>query len=380
MSGSRQPVRIAIIGGGLMGREAAVAFQRWPGLVDHSCQPELAVVADPSPTARRWFDDQGIETVDDHRRVLDDDSIELVYVAVPHDLHETVYIDCLEAGKDLFAEKPFGIDLGAAGRIQAAVQHTGRFVRCSSEMPFYPGAQMAIDLAASGALGDVIEVRSAFLHSSDLNLDKPLNWKRQRSVCGDIGVMGDLGMHAVHAPFRIGWWPTSVRGVLQDLVPERPDGAGRLAACDTYENATLSCRVTSPNIFPMTIETKRIAPGQMNTWVFHAMGMEGGVRFSTRNPATVDRFRVDDGGNQVWEELQPGHRTVFETITGRIFEFGFADALLQMWAAFLAERAGELGGRFGCVTPEEAVASHGLFDAALRSHLDDSVVAVELVP
>ena len=39
-----------------------------------------------------------------------------------------------------------------------------------------------------------------------------------------------------------------------------------------------------------------------------------------------------------------------------------------MWAAFLAERAGKLENRFGCVTPEEAVQSHRLFDAALRSH------------
>jgi predicted dehydrogenase len=38
-----------------------------------------------------------------------------------------------------------------------------------------------------------------------------------------------------------------------------------------------------------------------------------------------------------------------------------------MWAAFLAERAGALNGRFGCATPEEALTSHRLFAAALRS-------------
>jgi hypothetical protein len=39
-----------------------------------------------------------------------------------------------------------------------------------------------------------------------------------------------------------------------------------------------------------------------------------------------------------------------------------------MWAAFRAERAGALDGRFGCATPREALASHEVFDAALRSH------------
>ena len=43
-------------------------------------------------------------------------------------------------------------------------------------------------------------------------------------------------------------------------------------------------------------------------------------------------------------------------MTGPIFEFGFSDAILQMWAAFLAERDGALGDRLGCVTPAEALA------------------------
>jgi len=48
-----------------------------------------------------------------------------------------------------------------------------------------------------------------------------------------------------------------------------------------------------------------------------------------------------------------------------------------MWAAFLAEREGQLGERFGCVMPEEAVLSHRLFDAALKSHESKSVVTLE---
>ena len=42
----------------------------------------------------------------------------------------------------------------------------------------------------------------------------------------------------------------------------------------------------------------------------------------------------------------------------------------QMWAAFVAEREGLLGDRFGCATPDEAVASHEIFAAALRSHAE----------
>ena len=64
----------------------------------------------------------------------------------------------------------------------------------------------------------------------------------------------------------------------------------------------------------------------------------------------------------------------FKTITGGIFEPGFPDLLQQMWAAFLAERAGKLGEAFGCATPDEAVASHEWWAAALESQRHRSVV------
>ena len=53
------------------------------------------------------------------------------------------------------------------------------------------------------------------------------------------------------------------------------------------------------------------------------------------------------------------------------------DLNLQMWAAYAAERAGKLDTRFGCATPEEAVQNHELWQAALKSHAEKSVVELE---
>ncbi|MGO7888755.1 gfo/Idh/MocA family oxidoreductase, partial [Rhizobium ruizarguesonis] len=78
-------------------------------------------------------------------------------------------------------------------------------VRCSSEMPFFPGAQKVIELAKSGEMGDIIEVEAGFLHSSDIDRQKAINWKRMAEVNGNYGCMGDLGMHVLHVPLRLGW-------------------------------------------------------------------------------------------------------------------------------------------------------------------------------
>ncbi len=373
-------IKLGIIGGGLMGREMASAIGRWAALTDAPVRLELTAVCDLSDKVREWF--QRIPSVKlltaSHRELLASD-VDVVYVAVPHHLHEELYLDVLRAGKDLFAEKPFGIDLAAARKIRDTARELGRFVRCSSELPFFPGAQKAIRYLRTAQLGHLLEIRSGFWHASDLDPTKPINWKRQVKFCGEIGVMGDLGMHTVHVPFRLGWKPSRVYAQLQKIYPQRPDGKGGMAECDTWDNALLHCDVPvagHPNgTVPMRIETKRLAPGEMNSWYLEVYGTEGGVRFSTKETKTVWQFRR--GKEQVWERYDAGmSESAFPVVTGGIFEAGFADSFQQMLAAFAAERAGALGDRFGCATPDEAVLSHELFAAALRSHAEKRAIEV----
>ena len=162
---------------------------------------------------------------------------------MPHNLHEELYIAAANAGRDFLGEKPFGIDLAAAERIVAAVDASDGFVRVSSEMPFFPGAQRAYAYAASGALGEILDVRSQFAHSSDIDRTKSINWKRRVETCGEIGVMGDLGMHVAHVPLRLGYRPGTVYSMLDNVVLERPGPDGSPVACDTWDNALLACRV-----------------------------------------------------------------------------------------------------------------------------------------
>ncbi len=364
-------VGIGIIGGGLMGREIASAFTRWCALVDMPVKPELRAVADLNPAALEWF--KQIDTAElltvDYKELLASDDIDVVYVAVPHNLHESIYLDVLSAGKDLLAEKPFGIDITAAQSIRDAAAESGCFVRCSSEFPFMPGAQRAFEYAKSGKCGRILEAVSGFHHASDLDATKAANWKRLSKTCGEVGVLGDLGMHACHLPLRLGWKPSRLFAQLSKGYPERPDGKGGSAKCDTWDNALLNTWIeikSQPEHFPLRLEMKRLAPGETNTWFFEVTGTEGGVRYSTKYPKTLETF-TRNGSEQQWQRTDLGFGVPFKTVTGGIFEVGFPDIIQQMWAAYLVEREGALGDRFGCVTPDEAVGSQEIFAAALAS-------------
>lgn len=360
-----------------MGKEAASAFGRWFVLNDFPVKAVLTAVCDLNSNVLSWY--ENISTVElltkDYKQLLALESVDVVYVALPHNLHREVYIDVLRAGKDLLGEKPFGIDLESAIEIKNEAERLGRFVRCSSEMPFLPGPQRVIKEVLSGNIGKIIEVNAGFLHSSDMDTNKPINWKRQNKYCGQIGVMGDLGMHVLHVPLRLGWKPKIVFSQLQKIITRRPDGKGGWAECDTWNNATLSTSISIDNEpVPMRLEMKRLAPGETNSWFIEVLGLNGGVRYCTKDMKALWIFEC--GEEQAWKRIDLGFKMAFPAITGGIFEPGFPDCFMQMIAAFIAEREGFLNGRFGCVTPEEAVEAHAIFAAALESFHSNAVVSL----
>ncbi|MEN8256205.1 MAG: Gfo/Idh/MocA family oxidoreductase, partial [Verrucomicrobiota bacterium] len=367
----------------LMGREFGSAVARWCHLSDMDVRPEIVAVCDTNETLTAWFKDNFSsvgQVVADYKELLANPDVDAVYIAVPHNLHAEFYCAAIEAGKHLLGEKPFGIDKEANDQIMECIEkHPDVFVRCSSESPFFPAMQRIGAMIESGAFGQLIEVNSGFLHCSDMDVDKPINWKRLLKFNGEYGCMGDLGMHACHMPFRAGWLPKDVRAVLSNIVPERPDGKGGVAECETWDNATLLCTATdgNGNDFPLTIKTQRIAPGNTNTWYLEVLGTKGSARWSSKQINTLETMEYT-GGEQAWQVIDMGHQMAHKSITGGIFEAGFSDSILQMWAAFLYElEHGKPISRFaGCVTPDEVALSHSLFSAALLSQREGSTAMV----
>ncbi|MCD4825425.1 MAG: Gfo/Idh/MocA family oxidoreductase, partial [Phycisphaerae bacterium] len=350
-------VKFGIIGCGLMGREFASAAARWCHLPEMNVKPEVVAICDTNEALLDWYTDNFAsikQVTSDYKELLANDEIDAVYCAVPHNLHQQIYCDIISAGKALLGEKPFGIDKPANDAILACMeQNPGVFVRCSSEFPFIPAVQRIGKMIEAGAFGRIIEVNSGFMHSSDLDPNKAINWKRMIDFNGEYGCMGDLGMHACHVPFRAGWIPRNVRAVLSNIMPTRPDGKGGEAPCETWDNATLLCEAEDTingGQFPLAIKTQRIAPGEKDTWYIEIKGTKGCARFSTKNPKRLEVLEYS-GGEQIWQQIDMGHETAFKSITGGIFEFGFSDAILQMWAAFLHEMTeGKPAGKFaGCV-------------------------------
>ncbi|MCQ2437940.1 MAG: Gfo/Idh/MocA family oxidoreductase, partial [Clostridia bacterium] len=195
-------VRFGLVGCGLMAREFASAAARWCHFTADIPRPEIVGICSVVPKEMEWFQKNFPDikyAVSDYKELLEKDDIDAIYCAVPHNLHEQFYVDIIKSGKALLGEKPFGIDKKANDAIMKAYRETpGAFVRCSSEFPYYPSMQTMINWYKEGKFGKILEIHAGFNHCSDMDLEKPINWKRMVTFNGEYGCLGDLGIHTQH--------------------------------------------------------------------------------------------------------------------------------------------------------------------------------------
>lgn len=365
-----------------MGREFASAVARWCHLAHPSAKPEIVAICDKNTDLFEWYEENfpSIElSTTDYTELLQKNSVEAVYCAVPHSLHEEIYINIIQSGKHLLGEKPFGIDKKANRAIMAEIEkNPGILVRCSSEFPFYPGAQRVFHALKTAEFGKIIEVNAGFLHSSDINPNKKINWKRMVEINGEYGCMGDLGLHVFHLPLRLGWIPKRVYAQLTNIIDKRPNSNNELVDCETWDNAIFNCDIETSDgqYFPMNCKTYRIAPGETNTWYIEVKGTKKSISYSTKYPKTLMTMDYSPNSPQEWRQEDLGYETVHPCITGGIFEFGFTDAILQMWAAFIEELVSTKVKGFGCATPTEVELSHRILTAALESNKNLKTVSI----
>jgi predicted dehydrogenase len=130
----------------------------------------------------------GAEGFSDHRAVLDRKDVDAVIVATPDHWHTEIAIDAMEAGKDVFVEKPMTFRREEGPRLVEAVERTGRVCQVGTQQRSGEFWMKARDeYVQPGQLGRIHMVRTCW-HSTwwdpegmqPPRMEKPANldWKR----------------------------------------------------------------------------------------------------------------------------------------------------------------------------------------------------------
>ena len=87
----------------------------------------LAYLADLNAlSAKHGASDHGVEkAITDHRMILDDPQVNTVFILIGHHLHARFVVEALEAGKNVFVEKPLAMNLDEFASVEAAHAKAG---------------------------------------------------------------------------------------------------------------------------------------------------------------------------------------------------------------------------------------------------------------
>jgi len=148
---SNETVQIALIGAGGMGMGDTRYAVSLPGV-------KLVAVCDVydgrlARAKEQWGKD--LFTTRDYREVLARKDVDAVIIATPDHWHQRITVEALNAGKDVYCEKPMvhSIDEGAA--MIEAQQRSGRTLQIGSQYVSSLMYQKAKELLAAGAIGQL---------------------------------------------------------------------------------------------------------------------------------------------------------------------------------------------------------------------------------
>ncbi len=149
-------VRIGLIGVGIRGYQLHDAIRQ-------SERAHLVAISDLSDhyieRIRTKLADPTIPVYRDYRKLLEDKSIEAVVIASPDHWHAQMTLDALDAGKDVYVEKPMTYSLAEAIRVRDKVASTDRVTQVGYQRRSMPHYDKAREILQSNVLGDIHHIQ-----------------------------------------------------------------------------------------------------------------------------------------------------------------------------------------------------------------------------
>jgi len=92
----------------------------------------------------------------EYRKVLDNPEVDAVVIATPDHWHTKIAIEAMQAGKDVYVEKPLSHTIEQAIECREAVKHTGRVLQVGPQRTSYDYIPYARKAVADGRMGKVV--------------------------------------------------------------------------------------------------------------------------------------------------------------------------------------------------------------------------------
>ena len=149
------------------------------------------------------------------------DAVQVIFIAVPHDLHVSITCQALDANKHVVLEKPLAPTIESCRELQTASRKSQGLLIVAEQSPYWQEIVKAKALLEEGKIGRLVSAASYYYESmrdnvtSGLDADGGLGWRCSLKRCGG-GIVIDGGLHWMRPLRELCGDITSVVGVTQN--------------------------------------------------------------------------------------------------------------------------------------------------------------------
>lgn len=121
--------------------------------------------------------------------LLADETVDLVLIATPNDVHKSIAVRAMEAGKNVVSEKPVTLSSEDLREMTEAAKRTGRFLTVHQNRRWDEDFLTVKKVMEEGKLGEIFRLESRVHGSRGI----PGDWRQEKEHGG--GMVLDWGVH-----------------------------------------------------------------------------------------------------------------------------------------------------------------------------------------
>ena len=156
--GANEDIRVAVVGFNSRGQEHLSGFSKVPGVrLVALCDVDSNVLG--KEVQKRKDKGQDVAGYTDIRKLLENPDIDVISIATPNHWHSLASIWAIQAGKDVYVEKPVSHNVWEGRQVVNAARKYGKIVQTGTQCRSSSGLKEGIDWVKAGNLGNMIVAR-----------------------------------------------------------------------------------------------------------------------------------------------------------------------------------------------------------------------------
>ena len=162
-------VPVALLGFGMWGRNLARNFHAL-GALRLICEPDPRRAEE----ARKQY--PGVEVALNPEEAFKREDIRAVVIATPAATHFELALQALQAGKDVFVEKPLALSVSEGEKLVAEAKRRERVLLVGHVLEYHPAVKKLLQLVAEGELGQIYYIYSNRLNWGRIRTEENALW------------------------------------------------------------------------------------------------------------------------------------------------------------------------------------------------------------